>query len=128
MTKQDIQKRVLQNGEILDLSKFTWDEENRIFSTVENDLVLDFNGIDNVIFKTGSRCTFKTGSRCTFKTGGRCTFKTGYNCTFDTGDWCTVITGGNGILHPIKKLKILLKKLKILLKKLIKKLHIQKRI
>ena len=93
LTKENIQKRVLQNGEQLSLDKFSWDESTRTFSSVENDLVLDFSNLNYYTFCTGSYCTFKTGSDCTFKTSYNCTFGTGSNCTFKTGSECTFKTG-----------------------------------
>ena len=95
MTKKEIQKRVLQNGEPLSSDKFEWDEKTNTFSSSEDNLVLDFNNIDYCTFRTGSDCTFKTGSGCIFKTGSFCTFDTGYDCTFNTGSSCTFKTGFN---------------------------------
>jgi hypothetical protein len=91
MTKKEVQKRVLQNGEPLDLDKFEWDEKTNTFSSNEDGLVLDFKEVGICTFKTGSYCTFDTDSYCTFKTGSNCTFDTGYDCTFDTGPECVVI-------------------------------------
>ena len=67
MNKKDIQKRVLQNGEPLDLNKFEW--KVKVFSTTENGLVLDFQDIDRITFDTGSNCTLDTGHSCTLDTG-----------------------------------------------------------
>ena len=102
---------VTQNGKTLETSKYTWDEKTKTFSTLENNLVLDFSGYEGATFNTGSDCTFHTGSDCTFhtdsdctfntgsscifKTGSSCTFKTGYNCTFNTGSSCTFNTSEN---------------------------------
>ena len=86
---------VTKNGKDLDSSLYTWDEETRTFGTKENGLVLDFNGIDDCTFKTGSDCTFKTGYKCTFKTGSGCNFNTGSECTFKTCSWCTFKTGSD---------------------------------
>jgi hypothetical protein len=72
---------VTQNGIPLDPSKYTWDEETNTFSTNESNLVLDFSGINSVVFNTGHYCTFKTGHNCTFDTGSDCTFNTGSDCT-----------------------------------------------
>ena len=91
LTKLDVQKRVLKDGNLLDLDLFEWNENTRTFSSSENGLVLDFNGSNNCTFDTGSDCTFKTGSYCTFDTGSDCTFKTSYNCTFKTGSDCVVV-------------------------------------
>ena len=88
-TKEQIQQRVLQNGKPLDLDKFTWDKKAKTFSTAEDNLVLDFKGINNCTFITGSYCTFDTGDFCTFTTGWRCTFDTGSGCTFITEYGCT---------------------------------------
>jgi len=102
MTKEEVQGRVLQNGKPLELSKFMWDDSANIFATSVPDLVIDFQGIANCTFTTGSSCTFrtewgcafKTGWCCTFKTAGDCTFKTGPYCIFETGNWCTFNTRG----------------------------------
>ena len=109
MQKKEIQKRVLKNGKPLALSKFSWCEETKTFSSKEKSLVIDFTRVDYCTFKTGSYCTFKTGFNCTFKTGSYCTFdtssyctfdtysdcifKTGSDCTFKTGSYCTFNTG-----------------------------------
>jgi hypothetical protein len=94
-TKTEIQKRVLEDGNLLALAEFDWCEDSRTFSTTAAFLVIDFLGIDNCTFKTGSDCTFDTGSDCTFDTGSYCTFKTGSDCTFDTGSYCTFKTGSD---------------------------------
>ena len=86
MNKLEVQQRVLQFGKPLDLDKFSWDENTRIFSSSENNLVLDFADNGNCTFKTGSSCTFDTGWGCTFSTSSDCTFKTDACCTFNT-DW-----------------------------------------
>lgn len=99
MNKKQVQKRVLQNGKPLALSKFNWDEDTRTFSSRESDLILDFKGINDCTFtarwdctfNAGADCTFRTGSCCTFRTGSRCTFDTGYNCTFKTGYGCVIV-------------------------------------
>jgi hypothetical protein len=95
MNKKEVQQRVLQNGKPLDLYKFTWDENTKTFSSSENNLVIDFNNVDDCTFKTGSYCTFYTGSYCTFNTSSDCTFKTGSYCTFDTGSYCTFNTSSD---------------------------------
>ena len=95
VTKEEVQKRVLKDGKLLDLDLFSWDENTGTFSSNENDLVLDFNGLNNCTFDTSSYCTFKTGSHCTFNAGLYSTFKTGSHCTFDTGSGCTFDTGSD---------------------------------
>ena len=63
---------VTKNGENLSKDLYTWDEHTRTFFTKENELVLDFSGIDNCTFNTGTDCIFKTSYNCTFKTGENC--------------------------------------------------------
>ena len=82
---------VTQLGEELSTKKYNWDEETRTFSTTENNLVLNFSGIDRLTFKTGYNCTFNTGSGCIFYTGSGCTFKTGYGCTFTCKEKCVCV-------------------------------------
>lgn len=106
LTKENIQKRVLQNGYPLSQDKFSWDEKTRTFSSLESHLVLDFSYLTSCTFdtgysctfKTGSDCTFDTGSHCTFDTGSNCTFKTSSDCTFDTSSDCTFKTGSNCVV------------------------------
>ena len=95
MNKKQVQQRVLQNGNPLPLDKFEWDEKTNTFSSNEDNLVLDFQGINNCTFKTRSYCTFDTGSDCTFDTGSDCTFDTGCDCIFKTGSDCTFKTEFN---------------------------------
>jgi hypothetical protein len=84
---------VTKNGKELDKNLYSWNEENRTFSSNEYRLVLDFSGIGNCTFNTRSNCTFNTGHGCTFNTGFGCTFKVGHGCTFNTGSNCTFKTG-----------------------------------
>ena len=63
MNKQEIQKRVLQNAKTLDLDKFDWDEEKNLFSSTENNLILDFQDLNNISFKFGNNCFVRTGGR-----------------------------------------------------------------
>ena len=86
---------VTQNGKELSRDKYNWDEENQIFSTKENNLVLDFSDYFGITFLTGSHCTFTTGLNCTFTTDCYCTFKTGSYCIFKTGSDCIFNTGSD---------------------------------
>ena len=85
---------VTQFGKELVTSLYSWNEATKTFYSNEDNLVLDFNNIDNVTFKTGSNCTFKTRYNCTFNTGSYCTFDTGFDCTFKTGSDCVVVRRG----------------------------------
>ena len=93
MTKEQVRERVLRNGKPLELSKFAWDADSKVFSTKMCGLTFNFGDVSNCSFKTGFNCTFKTGNGCTFETGSYCTFETGYNCAFKTGYDCTFETG-----------------------------------
>ena len=80
---------VTRNGKALDTALYIWDEKTKVFSTSEDNLVLDFQNWNGVTFITGHYCTFKTDWGCTFKTGRDCTFDTDSHCTFNTGSNCT---------------------------------------
>ena len=96
---------ITQYGKPLSKKKYSIDLEDRIFSSSEDDLVLDFTGFNknnwqfstggNCTFKAGSYCMFNTGNNCTFEAGNRCVFKTGGGCTFKTGTECTFATDNN---------------------------------
>ena len=92
MNKEEVSKRVLKDGKPLPIDKFTWDEDTNTFSSIEDNLVLDFNEINSCTFNVGAYCTFNTAYNCTFKTAYNCTFNTGSKCTFDTGSDCTFKT------------------------------------
>ena len=82
------------DGTRLNGTLYSIDLKTKVFSSKEDNLVLDFNGLVGWTFKTGSCCTFKTYFNCTFKTGSGCTFDTKFNCIFKTGTHCTFKTGG----------------------------------
>ena len=64
MNKKEIQERVLKNGKKLALSKFSWSEKTKTFSTKENEIVLDFKGIYLATIKCGDSSTIKCGEEC----------------------------------------------------------------
>jgi len=99
MNKREVQERVTQNGKKLALSKFSWDEKTKTFSSSEDNLVIDFKDQNYCAFTTGSDCAFKAGSCCAFKTDVNCTFKTDVNCIFKTGANCTFKTGSNCVFN-----------------------------
>lgn len=78
-------------GKKLKKSLYTWDKKTQTLSTNEDNLVLDFPGIDRITFKTGSNCTFNTGHSCTFNTNSDCTFKVDHNCIIIRRDIFEVI-------------------------------------
>ena len=63
---------ITQNGKKLSKRKYNWDENTKILSTNENNLVLNFSNYNGVTFNTGSDCTFDTGHSCTFTCGEKC--------------------------------------------------------
>ena len=92
MTKQEVQQRVLQNGKPLSLDKFEWDEKTKTFSSNENDLVLDFKGVDNLTINCRNYCTINCESFCTINCGYYCTINCRYYCTINPkGDECVVV-------------------------------------
>jgi hypothetical protein len=96
MNKLEVQKRVTGNGEPLPLESFEWDENRRVFSSRSRELVLYFQGIDDITFNTSNFCDFVTGSGCNFNTGSHCNFTTWcHGCNFKTGSDCNFNTGGD---------------------------------
>jgi hypothetical protein len=92
MDKKEVQKRVLQNGKPLALSKFSWDKKTNTFCSNEENLFIDFNVL-SVNVTTGSCSTVTTGSCSTVTTGDCSTVKTGDCSTVTTGGCSTVTTG-----------------------------------
>jgi len=95
MTKQEVQQRVLQDGKPLSLDKFEWDEKTGTFSSVENHLVLDFKGVDNLTIDCGYSCTINCGYSCTINCGYSCTINCGSSCTINCGYSCTINCGSS---------------------------------
>jgi len=91
MTKEQVSQRVLQDGQPLALHKFEWYKNTRVFSTTEDNLVIDFAGKNFVTFKTGSYCIFNIGFDCTFETGSHYIFNTGPFSTFTCQDQCVIV-------------------------------------
>jgi len=95
MNKREVQQRVLKNGKLINLNLFNWNEEKRIFSSGESNLMIDFSLVDECVFETSDSCIFKTGDICAFRTGDNCVFYTGDDCAFDTGSGGVYKTGSN---------------------------------
>lgn len=102
MNKTEVKQRVLKDGKPLNLNLFKWNENNRIFSSEEANLVADFSLINNCVFKAGDNCIFKTGDNCYFITGDNCVFDTGNDCYFDTGSDGVYKTGSNCFFDTTK--------------------------
>jgi len=86
---------ITQYGRPLSKDKYSIDRGELTFSSIEEDLVLDFTGLSHWTFTTYSFCTFITGDNCTFNTETNGTFKTGSNCTFNTEGVCIFITSND---------------------------------
>ncbi len=97
---------VTQFGKILPKEKYTWDEEAKVFSSKELNLVIECY-VKHTTFNTGRNCTFITGDNCIFKTsrncsliaGDNCIFNVGYGCDFNTGHGCNFDTGSDCIFE-----------------------------
>ena len=92
-TKEDIQKRVLQSGNPLPLSEFSWDENTNTFASNEDNLVIDFRNIDYSTVMTGNYSTVTTGDSSTVTAGGESTVTTGYYSTVNTG-YSSIVKAG----------------------------------
>ena len=69
MNKKEVQQRVSQFGKKLALSKFSWDEKALIFSSTEDNLVIDFARVNGVTIISGNYSTQKVGYNSTQKAG-----------------------------------------------------------
>lgn len=93
MNKEEIQRRVLQGKrkkKLLELDRFEWNEKTKTFSTSEDNLVLNFKGIDGISFKTGSKCNFVTGDNCKILIP-RLVEKDYKDWSFELGKGCSII-------------------------------------
>ena len=62
---------VTQFGKPLSKEKYTWDEETKVFSSKESNLVIQCY-VKHTTFTTGRNCTFITGDNCIFNTSYGC--------------------------------------------------------
>ena len=112
-----------KDGKPLSRNKYSVDKRNRVFTTQEENIELDFsefdewtfivkdnatikagynsmfNGGNECIFRTKHNCTFYTGSYCKFRTGSDCTFRASNDCEFNTGSACTFRTDNYGTFN-----------------------------
>ena len=60
MKKEYVQKRITLNDDAtLPLDCFSWDGQNRVFSSRWDGLVIDFSDVDNCTVKVGDNCIIK---------------------------------------------------------------------
>ena len=101
MNKLEIQKRVLQNGKPLDLTKFEWDEKTRTFSSYEDNLVLDFLLIDGSTINAGSYSTINAGIYSTITAGGESTINAVGGSTINAGSYSTITAGEGSTINAV---------------------------
>ena len=93
MNKQEISQRVLQGGKPLHESKFMWDESTKTFSSNEDNLVIDFNGIHYATIKCGYSATIDCGDYATIDCGESATIDCGDSATINCGRSATIKCG-----------------------------------
>jgi len=84
--------KITKNGVALDPELYTIDKVNKTFTSKENNLVLDFTGKSNWIFRIGDHCTIDTYSDCTITVGDHCNIDAESNCNITTGNRCNIDT------------------------------------
>ena len=100
MNRKEVQKRTLQFGKPLALDKFEWDEVNKEFSTEENDVILDFRGIEDATFIGGDNCVLVTDNDCKFGLGKNSVFKSRINRGFElNGNWIVLDKNTGGVIE-----------------------------
>ena len=67
MNKQQVQKRIHKNDELLDLDLFQWDENSKVLRTQESNIRCYFHGIDGVSFYVGGGCYISAGDNITVR-------------------------------------------------------------
>jgi len=98
MDKKQIQQRVLQGGKPLKLTKFSWREKTKTFSSNEDGLVIDFSNIDNSTIKAGWKSTITAGPYSTITAGWYSTIKAGSYSTITAGSYSTITAGWNSTI------------------------------
>ena len=88
---QDIKQRVSLMGKPLDELKFLWDNHAKTFSSLVDNLVLDFGDLNGITFELGAKCVVVAGDRCTFTGGADNIFNTGHSCVFDAHEGSYVV-------------------------------------
>jgi hypothetical protein len=94
--------KIGQKGKLLDKSLYTIDNDQRIFTTTENNLTVNFKNLKGWTFRTGNNCKFKTGNFCTFYVGDDCKFSTWSGCVFIPGDDCELVYLYNKKTYKLK--------------------------
>lgn len=86
---------ITQNGDPLSASLYTVDEENKIFTTLEDNLLVDFTDLSGWCFHMDgcSWCTILADDYCHVKAGHHNTIVAGVSSCFQCG-WATSYTTG----------------------------------
>jgi hypothetical protein len=111
MNKQQVQKRIHKNDELLDLDLFQWDENSKVLRTQESNIRCYFHGIDGVSFYFGAHCyveagdntkvrglsgnEVKIGNNGDIRTFDNLTCLAGTNTVFNVGSYCDILIGHN---------------------------------
>ena len=64
LNKLEIQKRVLKDGIPLELEKFEWDEDKKIFKSGVDGLCINFKGIDGCEIYCRNKCKIHCHNEC----------------------------------------------------------------
>ena len=86
MTKEEIQKRLIKNGNPLSMNLFDWNANIKTLSIYENNVVIDLSETVDC----GDYYTINCGHSCTINCQYSCTIDCGAYCTINCGDFCTV--------------------------------------
>lgn len=82
---------VSQFGKPLDSSKYCWDATEKVFSSKESNLLLDFSIYTKATFNVKDYCTIIAGSNCIFNVRDCCTIKTKENSIIIAGKNSVII-------------------------------------
>lgn len=115
MLKQTIQQRITQQGKVIPLDKFEWDDLTRELYVPVMDYILDMPdfhniklaGVDSSVIKLGNNCNIITGEDCEvicgrnsiIATKSYCTITTSDNSEIRTGIECMVVAGNNCTIY-----------------------------
>ena len=103
MLKQTIQQRITQQGKVIPLDKFEWDDLTRELYVPVMDYILDMPDFHNVKLAGVDSSVIKLGNNCNIITGEDCELICGRNSIIATKSYCTITTSDNSeIGEPIK--------------------------
>ena len=93
LSKEEIQKLITINGELISMDKFTWCSECSVLKIEEiiENLKIDFSEMDKITINIVSEAEIEVRDECTIDCFSNCKIKCGFHCNISAWSSCKII-------------------------------------